>query len=93
MAAGYIFNLAGIPGLVRNCDYEAVITDASIRVRVGEMYTVITLNGLDIYFHRLTGGIDGVGFTPCCKQDCAPESIPALDQPVSPSSPAQKRKA
>lgn len=64
---GYLFNLAGIPGLVRSCDYEAGITDARIRVRVGEMFTVITVNELDIYFHRLTGKIDGVGLTVGCR--------------------------
>jgi len=71
-------NLAGFPGFVRICDYEAGITDARIRVRVGEMFTIITVNGLDIYFHRLTGKIDGVGFTPDCKPDLAPLSNPAL---------------
>jgi len=71
---GQIFNLAGIPGLIRNCEYKAGITDAVIRVRAGEMFTVITVNGLDIYFHRLTGKIDGVGFTPDCKLDSVQQS-------------------
>jgi hypothetical protein len=58
---GTIFNLAGVPGLVRECDYEAGALDARISVRVREMYTVIHINGFDVYFHRLTGKIDGVG--------------------------------
>lgn len=66
---GAICNLAGLPGFVRDCDYQAGITDAHIRVRVGEIFTVITVNGLDIYFHRLTGWIDGVGTMSHCTQD------------------------
>lgn len=68
-ALGQIFNLAGIPGLIRDCEYRSDITDAAIRVRAGEMFTVITVNGLDIYFHRLTGTIDGVGLRPDCRED------------------------
>jgi len=63
LVLGTIFNLAGVPGLVRNCEYEAGAMDARISVRVREMYTVVHVNGLDIYFHRLTGKIDGVGST------------------------------
>jgi hypothetical protein len=66
VAFGRLLNLAGIPGLIRSCDYKAGITDARIRVRVGEMFTVITVDGLDIYFHRLTGQIDGVGLAAGC---------------------------
>jgi hypothetical protein len=24
----------------------------------------VTVNGVDVYFHRLTGGMDGIGFSP-----------------------------
>lgn len=59
--AGKLYELAGVPGIVRDCDYTATVCDARIRVRARELFTIITVNGLDIYFHRLTGGIDGVG--------------------------------
>lgn len=59
---GKVYNLAGIPGIVRDCDYSASAYDARIKVRSKELFTIITVNGLDIYFHRLTGTIDGVGF-------------------------------
>lgn len=88
---GKLFNLAGLPGFVRDCDYKAGITDAQIRVRAGEMFTVITVNGLDIYFHRLTGAIDGIGFMPDCKRVCIPESMPVPDLPVSPPRLIHKR--
>ena len=61
LALGILYNLAGLPGLVRECEYEAGAVDARISVRVREMYTVIQINGIDIYFHRLTGKIDGIG--------------------------------
>ncbi len=37
--------------------------NAAISVRTRDLFTIITVNGLDIYFHRLTGAIDGVGFS------------------------------
>ena len=80
VAAGKIFTLAGIPGLVRNCEYHASVTDATVQVRVNDIYTVISVNGLDIYFHRLTGAIDGVGFNPT--SDCKPGRAPELAHPV-----------
>jgi hypothetical protein len=59
--AGKLYNLAGVPGIVRDCDYAATAHDVRIQVKAGDLFTVVTVNGLDIYFHRLTGGIDGVG--------------------------------
>ena len=34
---------------------------ASVSVRCGPLFTVVTVNGINVYFYRLTGGIDGVG--------------------------------
>ena len=45
---GKFLNVAGVPGLVHDCDYVAGITDAKVRVQVGELFTIITVNGLDI---------------------------------------------
>ena len=74
--AGKLYNLAGVPGLVRDCDYSASICEARIKVRAEKLFTVITVNGLDIFFHRLTGKIDGVGFSP--PADCKLDSTPRL---------------
>lgn len=79
LAAGAIYNLAGIPGLVRECDYEAGVTDATIRVRVRDLFTVIEVNGLELYFHRLTGTYDGVGIMYGCRSGQAPELGPVPD--------------
>jgi hypothetical protein len=73
---GKLYNLAGVPGLVRNCEYDAGITRAHVSVRVGDLFTVVRVNGLDIYFHRLTGAIDGVGFSPA--SDCTMASTGEL---------------
>jgi hypothetical protein len=76
---GQLYNLAGIPGLMRECEYEAGITDARITVRVRDLFTIINVNGLDIYFHRLTGTIDGVGSMSGCTTASALESAAAHD--------------
>jgi hypothetical protein len=77
--AGKLYNLAGVPGIVRDCNYTANVCNARIQVRAKELFTIITVNGKEIYFHRLTGTIDGVGFTSCCTQGQArqSESVPA----------------
>lgn len=62
--AGVVANLAGLPGFVRECDYQSEPLKASVRVRRRSLYTVVTVNGLDVYFNRLTGTIDGIGGTP-----------------------------
>jgi hypothetical protein len=73
---GKVYNLAGIPGVVRDCDYSSTTYDARISVRAKELFTIINVNGLDIYFHRLTGSIDGIGFsgTSSCNSERAHES-------------------
>jgi hypothetical protein len=72
---GYLFNLAGVPGLVRECTYSGSAAKAEITVRLSGMFTIISVNGLDIYFHRLTGSIDGLGTMSCCKLDQTHESM------------------
>jgi len=70
-------NFIRFPGFVRPCYYEAGICKASISVRTGVLFTIVTVNGLDIYFTRLTGKVDGVGFSPTsdCKLDEVPKSV------------------
>jgi hypothetical protein len=45
-----------------------------VRVHLGPLFSVVSVNGLDVYFHRLTGRIDGVGFSPAgdCRSDETP---------------------
>ena len=58
---GKLANLAGLPGFVRECDYWSESLGVAVRVRKNPSSTVITVNGVDIYFYRLSGYIDGVG--------------------------------
>ena len=84
LLVGKLYNLAGIPGLVRDCDYSAAVSNARIQVRVGDLFTVVSVNGLDIYFHRLTGSIDGVGISGA--PSCTSASILESGQLPEPSS-------
>ncbi len=59
---GKTLNVAGFPGFVRECDYESKSLDVSVRVRISPLFTVITVRGVDVYFYRVTGKIDGVGW-------------------------------
>jgi hypothetical protein len=72
--AGKLLVGLGIPGVVVNQSYEAVNTRATVRVHLGPLFSVVSVNGLDVYFHRLTGRIDGVGFSPAgdCRSDETP---------------------
>jgi hypothetical protein len=75
--SGRILNIAGFPGFVRPCQYNATITDAYVAVRLSPRFTIVSVNGLDVYFHRVTGTIDGIGFsqTADCKLVSTPQSI------------------
>ena len=64
---GWLANLAGFPGVVRACRYQSQL-GVVVTVRKSSLFTVVTVNGTDVYFYRLTGGIDGVGFNP--SSDC-----------------------
>ena len=61
---GKLANLAGYPMIVRACEYHSEGLGTSVSVRRMEMYTLISVNGTDVYFNRLTGKIDGVGGIP-----------------------------
>jgi hypothetical protein len=61
--AGRLLAALRIPGIVVAQSYEAEITSARVRVSLSPLFSVVSVNGLDIYFHRLTGRIDCVGFS------------------------------
>jgi hypothetical protein len=64
MYAGRLLNLLGVPAVVAECDYSAKEFGTKIKVRKLDLLTLISVNGLDVYFNRITGTIDGVGFNP-----------------------------
>ena len=88
---GAALNSLGIPGFCRPGVYEARCCEAHIRVRCTSLYTTVSVNGLDVSFHRLTGKITGVGFIP--SSGCRPDSTQGLSDsavpPVPDRGPAQ----
>jgi hypothetical protein len=83
LLAGKLCNLAGVPGIVRDCDYNATAHNVRVKVNAGELFTIITVNGLDVYFHRLTGVIDGIGFGPAFSNLQPGEAQPSVEFPES----------
>jgi hypothetical protein len=61
--AGRLLMALRLPGIMVAQTYEAEITRARVRVHLSPLFSVVSVNGVDIYFHRLTGRIDGVGFS------------------------------
>ena len=66
---GKLLVALGMPGFIVGQTYDAQVTNARVRVYLGPLFSVVSVNGLDIYFHRLTGKIDGVGLS--APADCA----------------------
>jgi hypothetical protein len=71
--AGRLLGALRIPGVMVSQTYDAQITHATVRVYLGPLFSVVSVNGLDIYFHRLTGKIDGVGFS--APTDCRSDEV------------------
>lgn len=89
-AIGWLLNGLGFPGFVYDDAYVASSSDTNVSVHRGPFFTVVTVNGLDIYIHRLTGKIDGVGFNPVTYSRAAstPRSVElraALAEPPGPT--------
>jgi hypothetical protein len=61
---GWILNKLGLPGFVGDSDYSSNNLHAHVRVRRKRLFTIVSVNGLDVYFRRLTGRLDGVGLDP-----------------------------
>ena len=73
---GWAANLVGFPGCVRVCSYTSTL-GVQVVVRISPLFTVVTVNGVDVYFYRLSGQIDGVGFSPTsdCRSTSTPQSV------------------
>lgn len=57
---GSLANVTGLPGFVREADYASETAATTVTVRRRSFYTVVTVNGVAVYFNRLSGLIDGV---------------------------------
>jgi hypothetical protein len=61
---GGLMNSLGVPGIVRDVEYKSQRLGTRVQVRRGKLFTVISVNGVNVYFDRLTGTIDSVGLAP-----------------------------
>lgn len=60
-ALGRWLNRHTVPGAVQPMTYRDELTGQSVEVAVSALYTVLTINGRDYYFRRLSGRFDGTG--------------------------------
>jgi hypothetical protein len=59
-AIGAVLNCAGLPGFVREGLYQST-GGVRVSVSVNELFTVVCVNGVEVFFYRVSGGIDGIG--------------------------------
>lgn len=76
---GKLLNTIRVPGFVREGWYKSRLGDR-IRVRVSPLFTVISVRGLNLFFDRLSGRVDGVGvsrthYTPAGAPEPAPRAV------------------
>jgi hypothetical protein len=58
---GRLLTRIGVPGAIRDADINDEMSGQRIRVTVGSLFTRITVNGRDYFFHRFSGDFDGAG--------------------------------
>jgi hypothetical protein len=87
---GKLLTCAGVPGIIRDCDYSAELNGQQrVTVRVSALTTVVSVNGLDVFVDRLTGRVRGIGHCrasrcrlgegpQCIVPDRSPDYEPAL---------------
>jgi hypothetical protein len=69
-AIGRTCNALRVPGFVRDCDLDSWIGKDHVAIRVTDGATVITVNGYDVFFDRVTGTMNAQG----CRLNCTPAS-------------------
>jgi hypothetical protein len=57
---GKLANAVGAPGMVKDGQYRSALDGTHVSVKRGCLYTVISVNGVDVYFRRFGGELDGV---------------------------------
>ncbi len=67
--AGNLLNGLGVPGFVRPLEIQDTLTNTYVQVRVSGFFTVISIDGRDYYFRRLTGEYDGSGISVAYSKD------------------------
>ena len=59
--SGLVAEWIGLPGFIQNSEIRDRLTGQNIRIRVGNLFTVLSVNGRDYFFSRFTGRFDGTG--------------------------------
>ena len=60
---GKVAHLAGYPCVVREGEYGSPSSGMMVSVKSSDLYTTVTVNGIDVYFNRLSGRLDSIGFS------------------------------
>jgi hypothetical protein len=58
---GQLLKSLRIPGAVQDHHITDPVNNQTIDISVGALFTKISVNGRDYYFHRVTGKYDGAG--------------------------------
>ena len=58
---GRLLNAVGMPGAISEGVIEDELTGQKVEIRIMSLYTRISINGRDHYFHRSTGKYGGSG--------------------------------
>jgi len=58
---GRLLNRLGVAGAVKPMKISDSLTGQKMEIRVGLLFTRISVNGRDYYFNRLSGRFDGTG--------------------------------
>jgi hypothetical protein len=56
---------------VQDVDYRSQAFGTEVSVKRGNLYTVVSVNGVEVYFNRFSGKIDGVGFSQASRYKAA----------------------
>ena len=78
-----LFNKLGFPGGIKDMTITDKLTGQHIEIKVGVLFTRLSVNGRDYYFRRLSGRFDGTGYgclanrPSCCTPDQAQQSTHA----------------
>ena len=86
---GWILNKLGLPGFVGDTEFRSRKLAAHVRVRRRRLFTIVSVNGLDVYFRRLTGRLDGVGMT--ATRGYTPAQAPESVRPGGPDDSSIRR--
>jgi hypothetical protein len=63
---GLLANRLGLPAVLSEIEITDELTGQRVSIRKGVYFTIVSLDGRDYYFKRLTGKFDGTGYQMKC---------------------------